>query len=131
MKDGLRAFLRATTPWDRLLLVLVWGGVAGGMASAVGGPSGREAEIVVGGEVVKRVALSREQELTVEGPLGTSHLQVKEGAIRFIPPSPAPRKIDLRAGWQSRAGDTAACVPNEVMVRVTGDPQGSWDAVNY
>lgn len=131
MTGGLRAFLRATTPWDRLLLVLVWGGVAGGMASAFGGSSGREAEIVVGGEVVKRVALNREQELTVEGPLGTSHLQVKEGAIRFIPPSPAPRKIDLRAGWQSRAGDTAACVPNEVMVRVTGDPQGSWDAVNY
>jgi len=131
MKGGLRALLQATTPWDRLLLILVWAGVAGGMASAFGGPPGREAEIVVGGEVVKRVPLDREQELAVEGPLGTSHLEVKDGAIRFIPPSPAPRKIDLRAGWQSQSGDTAACVPNEVMVRVTGNPQGNWDAVNY
>jgi len=131
MSGGLRALLRMTTPWDRLVLLLAWGGVVAGMAAAWGGPAGREAEIVAGGEVVARVALDQERELTVDGPLGTSHLQVRDGAIRFIPPSPAPRKIDLRAGWQSRAGDTAACVPNEVMVRVTGDRARAWDAVNY
>ncbi|MFP4560115.1 MAG: NusG domain II-containing protein [Thiohalorhabdus sp.] len=132
MRAGLRFLRRATTPWDRAVLALAWSGAVAGMVAAFGGGSpGARAEIIVEGEVVETVDLNRERMLEVEGPLGTSHLEVGDGGIRFVPPSPAPRKIDLRAGWQREAGDSAACVPNEVMVRVTGEEQEAWDAVNY
>ncbi|MFA9459436.1 NusG domain II-containing protein [Thiohalorhabdus methylotrophus] len=132
MKAWLRFLRRATTPWDRTVLALVWvGAITGTVAAYGGGAPGARAEIVAGGEVVETVSLGEERELTVEGPLGTSHLRVRDGGIRFVPPSPAPRKIDLRAGWQRRVGDTAACVPNEVLVRVVGNRERPWDAINY
>jgi len=132
MRKWLGFLRQATTPWDRAVLALVWAGaVTGAVAGYAGGSPGDRAEIIVGGKVTRTVSLARDRDLAVEGPMGTSHLEVRDGAIRFVPPSPAPRKIDLRAGWQRRAGDTAACVPNEVMVRVTGKRQKEWDALNY
>jgi hypothetical protein len=130
MRQGLRFLRAATTPADRTVLVLAWVGLAALAATTYSAEPGRRAEIVVAGEVVERVPLAGERTVTVTGTQGPATLRVDHGGIRFRH-SPCSAKRCLRAGRQSRAGDTAACVPNEVLVRVTGRPEGSWDAVNY
>lgn len=58
---------------------------------------------------------------TVEGKNGISlTLEVADGCVR-VRESGCPDQICVHSGWLSSAGQTAACVPAGVAVRVTGD----------
>lgn len=128
------AFLRflreATTPADRVAVAATWAGMVALATSAWSAPAGQEAVVIVAGEEVRRLDLSHEQRITVDGRLGPTELRVADGGVRFAH-APCSSKRCVRSGWQHRAGASAACVPNEVMVRVVGDDGGEWDAVNY
>ena len=124
-----RFLARATTPADRLALAAAWAGVAALAATAWSAPAGQEAVVVVGDQEVRRLALGRDQRVTVEGRLGPTELRVRDGAVRFAH-APCDAKRCVRSGWQHRHGASAACVPNRVLVRVSGGA-GEWDAVNY
>lgn len=130
MKRVLAFLVQATTPGDRVLLLGVWGGMVLLAAQALGQGPGDEAVVRVDGEIVERVALDRDRPVRVEGPQGTAGLRVRDGAIRFVH-SPCTGKRCLRRGWLSQAGEAAACVPNRVLVQVTGSSNKGWDAVNY
>ncbi|HKJ70965.1 MAG TPA: NusG domain II-containing protein [Gammaproteobacteria bacterium] len=131
MKGLLAFLLRATTPADRVAVVAAWAAVSALAVSAWSAPAGGEAVVLVGDHEVRRLNLARDQRVTVQGRIGPAELQVKDGAVRFVH-SPCSSKRCIRMGWQHRRGAGAACVPNEVMVRVTGGGSGSgWDAVNY
>ena len=55
----------------------------------------------------------------------TVQLAVEEGRIRFLS-SGCPDKVCVRSGWLSRTGQTAACLPAGVVVRVqAADDAGS------
>lgn len=128
----MRAFLsflrQATTPADRAVLAAAWLGAMALGAAAWSAPAGQQAVVVVGEREVRRLDLDHNQRLTVEGRLGTTELRVRDGAVRFVR-APCDAKRCMRQGWQHRRGASAACVPNEVLVRVTGG--GEWDALNY
>lgn len=124
-------FLReATTPADRVALVAAWAGMVVLAATAWSAPAGQEAVVIVGGEEVRRLNLANEQRITVDGHLGPTQLRVRDGGVRFTH-APCSSKRCVRSGWQHRQGASAACVPNEVMVRVVGNHSEDWDAVNY
>jgi hypothetical protein len=125
------AFIRrATTPADRVALILAWAGMAALAVTAWRAPPGQEAVVIVGEREVRRLDLDQPRRVTVEGRLGPTELRVKDGSVRFQH-APCDSKRCVRSGWQRRQGATAACVPNAVMVRVAGASEGRWDAVNY
>ena len=132
MSRWLGLLREATTPADRAVLVLAWAGMIALAAHAYRAPAGEEAVVVVGDQVARRVSLEGERTLTVQGAQGPAKLRVAHGGIRFVH-SPCDAKRCLRAGWQTRAGDSAACVPNRVLIRVSGDSDSDSDrdAVNY
>lgn len=130
MKAGLAFLIRATTPADRLVLIAVWGGMILLGLQAFARAPGEEAVVRVRGEVVERLALDRPRTVTIQGALGPTELRIREGAIRFRH-APCQRKRCLRRGWLAQAGETAACVPNRVLVRVGGEQGKSWHAVSY
>lgn len=67
------------------------------------------------------VELSRDAGWSVVGKDGIEvALEVKDGRIRFAQ-SGCPDQICVKSGWLSQVGQTAACVPAGVAVRVTGD----------
>ena len=69
----------------------------------------------------ERIDLSRDCTMTVTGREKQSvTLRVENRRIRFET-STCPDHICVRSGWLSAAGETAACVPAGVSVRVTGD----------
>ncbi len=105
----------AFTAW---LSFAVW---SGGIADTV--------LIRSGGKVFKEVPLSRDQQIEVPGPLGTSIVTIEKRRAR-ISSDPSPRQYCVRQGWIQQAGEIAVCLPNEVSVELTGGEK-KYDSLNY
>jgi len=82
-----------------------------------------------GGKVFKEVPLSRDQEIEVPGPLGTSIVTIEKLRAR-ISSDPSPRQYCVRQGWIQQAGEITICLPNEVSVELTGGTK-KYDSLNY
>lgn len=101
------------------LAVYYWGDRQAGETAEVRTESGR----------VLQIDLRRPQRLEIQGYLGISELEVKEGKIRFIA-SPCANKHCIRAGWIHRHGELAACLPNRVSVQIQAE-KPAFDALVY
>lgn len=82
-----------------------------------------------GGKVFREVPLSRDQEIEVPGPLGTSIVTIEKRKAR-ISSDPSPRQYCVRQGWIQQAGEIAICLPNEVSVELAGGAK-KYDSLNY
>lgn len=63
--------------------------------------------------------LSKELELDIPGPLGLTHVHIRDGTA-FVESSPCRDKICIHMGRISRNGEWVACLPNRVFLRVQG-----------
>ncbi len=66
-----------------------------------------------------RLSLQHDQIISIAGRLGESQIEIKDGKARFIS-SPCQHKRCIQRGWLSRSHDFMACLPNEVMLNITG-----------
>ena len=90
-------------------------------------PPGGVAEIRYDGQVVARVSLSQNQVFSIaQDP--TVRFEVKDGRIRFVEAT-CPDKICEEAGFLSRVGDTAACLPRKTVVTVTEGEEREADLI--
>lgn len=82
-------------------------------------PAGQTAVVVTpAGE--QRYSLSQKTELTIEGKDGiVLSLKIDSGRVRVVY-SGCPDQVCVHSGWLSKNGQTAACVPAGVSVRVVG-----------
>ncbi|GAB4222350.1 MAG: hypothetical protein Kow009_14120 [Spirochaetales bacterium] len=74
--------------------------------------------------------LGKEEELDIPGPLGLTHIHIKDGAA-FVESSPCRDKICIHMGKISRNGEWVACLPNRVFMRVQGKAGGQVDASTF
>jgi len=63
--------------------------------------------------------LDKEQVISIEGKLGKTLLEIKQGKARFIHSS-CRNQFCVFHGWLSVSGDTAACLPNQVSITLSG-----------
>lgn len=82
-----------------------------------------------GGKVFREVPLSRDQQIEVPGPLGTSVVTIEKRRAR-ISADPSPRQYCVRQGWLQQTGEIAICLPNEVSVELAGSRK-KYDSLNY
>ena len=75
-------------------------------------------------------SLENEKSLEVEGPLGTTFIEIQDGAARVIS-SPCAEKICVKRGTLDAGGDWTACLPNRIFIRITGDEKADIDALSY
>ncbi len=79
------------------------------------------AVITENGQEIMRVDLSQEQSFDIiditEKPV---YFEVKDNAIRFTD-SDCPDKVCIHAGWQTHEFDTAACLPNGIVMTLTSE----------
>ncbi len=73
--------------------------------------------------------LTSRQTIRVAGPIGDSIIEISDGRTRFIS-SPCTSKACIHAGWLSRVGEFAACVPNHVSLTLAGR-HPDFDAINF
>ena len=82
------------------------------------------AEVMVDGELVETLDLSKNQEVTISGPGGgVNRLVVEDGKI-WCEEASCPDKVCIRQGKQSQDGGQIVCLPNRMFVKVTGDEGG-------
>ena len=73
---------------------------------------------------VARLPLSQDQHTHVEGPLGSTEVEIRDGKARILK-SPCKNKVCIKSGYIRYADRLSACIPNRVVVRVLGDnPRG-------
>ncbi|MDP4028587.1 MAG: NusG domain II-containing protein [Gallionella sp.] len=88
-----------------------------------------KAVIRSGGKIFREVPLSRDQQIEVPGPLGTSVITIEKRRAR-ISSDPSPRQYCVRQGWLQQAGEIAICLPNQVSVELAGSTK-KYDSLNY
>jgi len=93
------------------------------------GGAADKAIIRSGGKIFLEVPLSRDRQIEVPGPLGTSIITIEKRKAR-ITSDPSPRQYCVRQGWLQQAGEIAICLPNEVSVELTGGAK-KYDSLNY
>lgn len=93
------------------------------------GGAADKAIIRSGGKVFSVVPLSRNQLISVPGPLGTSQIAIHNLQAR-ITSDPSPRQYCVRQGWLKQAGEIAICLPNQVSVELSGKRK-NYDSLNY
>lgn len=84
--------------------------------------------IEVDQRVVKRVPLSRNQIISVEGRLGVTRIEIRDGRAH-IHSSPCRNKICVKSGFIQYADRLTACIPNRVVVKIQGASRRGVDAV--
>lgn len=86
-------------------------------------------EIVQDGEIVQTVKLTdiADEKIVIKGAV-TNHIEITADGVRFAE-SNCPDQVCVRSGLLSRAGQSAVCLPNRVIVRVTGAAEPEVDAV--
>jgi hypothetical protein len=110
---------------DVILVVLILIAAAASMlivSRATAGEKGSLAIVEVNGKEVRRVTLGSGQPartITVKGWNGPSTFEVKEGRVRMVK-STCRDKICIGVGWIDTGGRSIVCLPNRVVIRVTG-----------
>ncbi|MBN1226721.1 MAG: NusG domain II-containing protein [Deltaproteobacteria bacterium] len=67
---------------------------------------------------------SSPQEITVKGTLGPAKIEIQEGRVRMIS-STCPHKTCVKSGWISHQGQLICCVPNRILIRISGNENNS------
>lgn len=88
-----------------------------------------EVEIWSLGKRVERLPLAEDRILDVRGEMGVSRIEIKDARARFVD-SPCTNKVCILHGWQRHAGETTACLPNRVSLRILGR-DARYDAINF
>lgn len=86
------------------------------------------ASVWYGGKKVKEIKLSDVSE-GCEFSVGGCVFSVEKGKICFASSS-CPDKLCVKSGYLSKNGDTAACLPNKVVVKIENNKE-KLDAVAY
>jgi hypothetical protein len=96
---------------------------------AWGGEHGDTAVIRAAGQIVETASLTRARMLAVDGPLGTTHIEIEPGRAR-IARDPSPRQLCVKQGWLTQSGQAALCLPNQVSLEIRGRTS-AYDTLGY
>jgi len=109
--------------WDVVLVVLLLALVAGTVYLSVAPKAGAWAEVYVDGKLYQKLDLNKDAELDLE------HLKivVSDGTVR-VEEADCPDKICEKRGAISKAGQTIVCLPNRVVVKISG--KGEVEAIS-
>lgn len=106
-----------------LLVGASWAALWGG-----GGPA-EYARITAPGAEPRVLPLAEDAVLELRGRLGVSRIELRDGQARFTD-SPCVGRLCVHAGWLGRSGQVAACLPNGVVLEITGGER-EFDAVTF
>ncbi len=97
-----------------------------------GGRTPAQAVLYCEGEEVGRIALSEvDSPYTMAlGDNPAAVVQVEPGRIRYLSAS-CPDQLCVRAGWLSKPGDTAACLPARTVISIEGVRNSGVDVQTY
>ncbi len=109
--------LQRLTPFDRKLVLLLAGLVLMSFLLPLRQGVGARVLVDSGEQTVFVADLHKNQQVELNGPLGTTVLRIADGSA-WVVSSPCPQKICIGLGKASHSGDLLACVPNRLVIRI-------------
>lgn len=94
-----------------------------------GGEEPAWAEVSGPGGSATRLALAVNEIHRLQGRLGESVIEVRDGRARFADSACVGRQC-VHTGWLSRSGQLAACLPNGVVLELKGGER-EFDAITF
>lgn len=76
----------------------------------------------------RRLPLSEERIVHIQGKLGVMDIEIRDNRARILR-SPCANKICIKSGFIQYADRLLACVPNRVVVRIEGETRHGVDAI--
>jgi hypothetical protein len=131
LREGLnyRDIIRVMTFWDKVLILLLSGlTIFSFYIVKTLFPKGAEAAVEVEERRLGPYPLTEDRVLEIRGLLGDTEIEIKDGKIRVIK-APCRDKICIKQGWISHSGEAIICLPNRVMVYVSGESR--YDAITW
>jgi hypothetical protein len=117
---GMAQLWQALTRADLVLIGLLGIGTTGSfLHQQFGSQVGAEVVIEMDGVGKGRFPLGPPRKVIIEGVLGISEVEIGPDGAHFSS-APCPHGICLRQGWIRRQGETVACVPNRLILRIVG-----------
>jgi len=115
---------------DRLLVILatitvlslyplLWGGLSPATHIIVHAPGAEPITLSLQNNQLKRI----------DGKIGSSTIEIKNGFARFID-SPCHSKVCIHYGWLKQSGEAIACLPNGITLSLIGG-DSRFDAINF
>ena len=89
---------------------------------------GGQVRIETDGAIFQVAPLDVDRTIPVPGAFGATVVIIHNGAVR-VSASPCQNKICVNSGEIFYAGQMIVCVPNKVVVRITGREELPYDAV--
>lgn len=124
-----RAESRRFTPFDLLLVAGVVTLAVFLIMSSVAKASGpgETAVVEVNGREVMKISLRENRDYAIDGFRGKSYVSVRDGQVHMTD-SDCPDKLCVKMGWISHNDTSVICLPNRVVIRITGT--GSFDTIS-
>ncbi len=86
--------------------------------------------VITSGSDEYRYPLSADKTIEIDGAIGKSTIQI-QGGFAFFADSDCPNKICVQSGKISQDGQWAACLPNDVFLRIEGGNSDKIDGLSY
>lgn len=111
-------------------IVLLTAGVIVAVLTGISSRADNYLVIKQDGKVIETVSLEDgvQQTIKVDGAYHNT-IEVKDGQVRFAS-SDCPNQHCVHSGWVSRSYQTAACLPNQVIIEIHSSESGQVDAVS-
>lgn len=85
--------------------------------------------VYVDGELRGEYELEKEREIEIDGYMGGRNVLVISGDQAYMKEASCPDGLCMHQGKVSRAGQSIVCLPNRVVVKISGGKGGDLDAV--
>jgi hypothetical protein len=125
----MRLWLSFVRPGDWLVALVGLVAVAASFPLLWHGGPADKAVVKLDGTVVQELPLNMHKRVEVQGPIGTTVIEVEPGRARVFS-DPGPRQYCVRQGWLTQANSVAICAPNHVSLALVGKKPG-YDSLNY
>lgn len=119
---------RTLSAGDILLIGILALGAVFGIMRRARTPRGEYAEIIAPDSTM-RITLNKDNIIRVSGKIGTVEISVSNAALS-ITDVDCPLRLCQKQGSISGGGSALVCVPNQVMVRISGG-DADIDGVTY
>ncbi len=102
-----------------LAVILLAAGIASSVFLIYGGSAGAAVQISVEGAVYGTYDLYEDQVITVEAKGHINVVEIKDGEVS-ITDADCPDKLCIKQGWISSTSQSIVCLPNKVVIELTG-----------
>ena len=111
-----------------LIAVLIFGAFAAAFIYYISGNSGDLVNVYVDGRLTGEYLLSEDNNILIQGYNGgVNTLVIKDGAA-YMKEADCPDKLCIHQGRISGEGMELVCMPNRVVVRISGKDKSEIDA---